>query len=183
MKGIVFTEFMEMVEQHHSPELLDQVIDEADLPNLGAYTSVGTYDHAELVRMVMALSRHVQVPVDQLIRAFGRHLFRRFFDIYPGFFQGVSDVLTFLNGIETIIHTEVRKLYPEAQLPSFDCQLTDTGIDMVYQSPRHFEELAHGLIEGAVAHFKTPYHIERQHLDANRVLFRLSANTAPKTPV
>jgi Haem-NO-binding len=175
VKGIVFTEFMEMVEQTFSAEVLDDVIDKADLPNSGAYTAVGTYDHAELVRMVLALSEHVNIPPARLIRDFGRHLFGRFFHIYPSFFQHVDDVLTFLNGIETIIHTEVRKLYPEAQLPSFDCQLTDTGIDMVYHSPRHFEELAHGLIEGAVAHFKVPYEIERMYLAEEKVLFRLTS--------
>ncbi len=177
MKGIVFTEFMEMVEHTFSAEVLDEVIDQAELPNSGAYTSVGTYDHEELVRMVVALSEQVQMPVEQLIRSFGRHLFGRFFQLYPAFFQHVSDVLSFLNGIETIIHSEVRKLYPEAQLPSFVCQLTDSGIDMVYHSPRHFEELAHGLIEGAVAHFKTPYLIERLPLSEDKFLFRLTSDS------
>ena len=47
MKGVVFTEFIEMVEDKFSADIADQIIEEADLPSGGVYTSVGTYDHAE----------------------------------------------------------------------------------------------------------------------------------------
>ena len=52
-----------------------------------------------------------------------------------------------------MIHTEVRKLYPDAQLPQFDCTRSDDGLKMLYSSPRHFGDLAEGLIKGAVAYF------------------------------
>lgn len=78
MKGVVFTEFMELVETRMGLEMLDRVITEADLPNDGAYTSVGTYDHAELVRLVQALSNASGMSVPQLIHLFGEHLFQRF---------------------------------------------------------------------------------------------------------
>jgi hypothetical protein len=49
MKGMVFTEFLEMVEAKFSADMVDDIISDSDLPNGGAYTSVGTYDHSELV--------------------------------------------------------------------------------------------------------------------------------------
>ena len=52
MKGIVFTEFLEMVEQRFSPEIADRLIDESDLPSGGIYTAVGTYEHTEIVTYV-----------------------------------------------------------------------------------------------------------------------------------
>ena len=45
MKGVIFTEFLEMVESHFSPEMADRIITAARLPSGGAYTAVGTYDH------------------------------------------------------------------------------------------------------------------------------------------
>jgi Haem-NO-binding len=171
MKGIVFTEFMEMVESRFSADLLDDVIAAADLPHGGAYTSVGTYDHAELVRMVVALSDKTQVPVPHLIKAFGAYLFGRFQALYPGFFQGVPDALTFLSGIENIIHAEVIKLYPDAQLPQFQCQRLGNGLEMLYLSPRHFEDLAHGLIEGAIAHWGGGLVVMREPLSSGAVRF------------
>ena len=38
MKGVVFTEFLEMVEDIFSPDIADQIVEEADLPSGGVYT-------------------------------------------------------------------------------------------------------------------------------------------------
>lgn len=165
MKGIVFTEFVDMVEARFSADMVDDIIDDAALPNGGAYTAVGTYDHAELVSMVVALSQRTGVAVPELVRAFGRHLFGRFYAGYPRFFEGVTGAVPFLAGIEDVIHAEVLKLYPDAQLPRFECTPTANGLVMVYRSPRHFHDLALGLIEGAVAHWGGGYAIERQPVD------------------
>ena len=54
MKGMVFTEFLEMVESTFSADMVDDIIDDSAPPSGGAYTSVGTYDHQELVGMVTA---------------------------------------------------------------------------------------------------------------------------------
>ena len=153
MKGMVFTEFLEMVEAKFSADMVDDIISDSDLPNGGAYTSVGTYDHSELVQMVVALSNRTNIPAPTLVQVFGEHLFGRFHVLYPKFFVGTTSALDFLEGIETVIHTEVRKLYPDAQLPQFDCTRSADGLQMLYSSPRHFGDLAEGLIKGAVAHF------------------------------
>lgn len=162
MKGMVFTEFMEMVESRFSADMLDDIIDDADLPHGGAYTSVGTYDHQEMVRLVVALSQRLGVPVPDLIRAFGNHLFQRFHVLYPHFFEGMSNVLDFLSTIEDVIHVEVLKLYPDAQLPRFECTRLGSSLEMIYHSPRHFDDLALGLIEGAIAHWGGAYTVSRE---------------------
>ena len=66
MKGIVFTEFMDMVED---------IIEKSLLPNDGAYTAVGTYNHEEIVRMIANLSQVVDIPVTTLLEVFGKYLF------------------------------------------------------------------------------------------------------------
>ncbi len=48
MKGIVFTNFFEMVEEKIGFELVDQLIEGTELATGGAYTTIGTYDHKEL---------------------------------------------------------------------------------------------------------------------------------------
>ena len=42
MKGIIFTEFMQMVEDRFSIEVAEEIIDAATLPSGGSYTSLGT---------------------------------------------------------------------------------------------------------------------------------------------
>ena len=44
LKGLVFREFLEMVDQTISPEVTEKIISSCDLPSNGVYTSVGTYD-------------------------------------------------------------------------------------------------------------------------------------------
>jgi len=43
MKGIVFAEFLDLVEDKFSIEMAERIIDECDLPSKGAYTTIGTY--------------------------------------------------------------------------------------------------------------------------------------------
>ena len=163
MKGVVFTEFLGLVEEHFSADMVDDIIDDAHLPHGGAYTAVGTYPHEEIVAMVVALSKRSGVPARDLVRLFGEHLFTRFVAAYPSFFADVHSAFDFLNGIEDIIHAEVLKLYPDAQLPRFEIESrTDDRMSLIYASPRHFEDLAEGLMRGCVAHFAEPISVTRE---------------------
>lgn len=166
MKGIVFTEFIEMVEQKFSPETADRLLDECELASGGAYTSVGTYDHREMVSMVVKLSEISDLPVPVLIKAFGYHLFERFVILYPSFFVGIPSAMEFLARIEDIIHAEVKKLYPDAELPRFDVERRDEGtLVLTYHSERHLGDLAEGLIESCIHHFGTPLRLVRENLN------------------
>lgn len=154
MKGMVFTELMDMVEANFGAEILEEMIEGAGLPHGGVYTAVGSYPHEEIVRLVVTLSQRVEVPVPDLVKAFGAYLFDRFSQMYGRFFVGVEHAFDFLAGVETYVHQEVRKLYPDAQLPSFDISRPDAStLIMVYRSKRGFSDLAEGLIVGAIQHF------------------------------
>ena len=165
MKGMVFTEFLEMVEARWSADLVDDLVESTPLASAGRYTAVGTYGHEELVALVRTLSARVDLPVPALVQAFGRHLFGRFVDGYPAFFVGVADAFDFLSRIEDVIHVEVLKLYPDATLPRFDITRRGDALEMIYRSSRHFEDLAHGLIEGCLDHFGERATIERTPID------------------
>lgn len=165
MKGIVFTEFLEMVESRMGLPMVDQIIDAVDLTNDGAYTSVGTYDHHELIKLTVALSKATDIPVPDLVRLFGEHLFQRFGISHPRFFTGVNSTFDFLKNIENYIHVEVRKLYPDAELPAFSYENTNPQeLVVIYRSPRQFGDLAEGLIRGCIAYFKEPIVLTRTDL-------------------
>lgn len=66
MKGIVFTEFIEMVENRFSADMMDDILDAANTASGGAYTAVGTYDHGEMVALVSALSAHTGLSLKHL---------------------------------------------------------------------------------------------------------------------
>jgi len=149
MKGVVFTEFLEMVEGRFSPDLVDEIIEECNLPSGGVYTAVGTYHHDEMIDLVARLAEKTETSAPELICGFGEYLFSRFHELHPQFFQDLDSSFAFLQRIEDYIHVEVRKLYPEAELPSFECEVPKPGcLRLTYRSRRPFAALAEGLIRG-----------------------------------
>ncbi len=174
MKGMVFTEFLEMVEAKFSADMVDDILDETHPASGGAYTAVGTYNHQELVAMVVALSKRSGIPAPELIKIFGKHLFIVFSKNYGIFFENIPDAFTFLHGIEEVIHAEVIKLYPDAELPKFECKRDGNVLYLTYHSHRHFADLAEGLILGSAAYFDEYFTIERDELDENTTLFTLT---------
>lgn len=154
MKGIIFTEFTEMVEQQFGLETLDHIIESNPLPSKGAYTSVGTYEHQEMVMMLISLSKHTGIEINALLRHFGSYLLHRFAFHYPQFFETKQHPFELLDSVENHIHVEVLKLYPDAQLPRFVCEpKSDSLLHMHYYSDKHLTWLAVGLIEGVLAHY------------------------------
>ncbi|MGB1009029.1 MAG: heme NO-binding domain-containing protein [Thiolinea sp.] len=160
MKGVVFTEFLEMVEDRFSEDMVDDIIDDSDLPSGGIYTAVGTYPHEEIVQLVVSLSQHSGIEVPDLIRTFGQHLFGRFSVLYPAFFPPDITAFDFLESVEDYIHIEVRKLYPDAALPTFETRReNDNTLIMIYNSAHPFATLAEGLLHGCMDHFKVKANI------------------------
>lgn len=172
MKGMVFTEFLEMVEERFSPAIADRIIEHSDLESGGAYTAVGTYDHSEMIQLVSHLSTETGIAVPDLLRTFGQQLFARFVGSYPQFFAGVQSTFDFLTNIEGYIHVEVRKLYPDADLPTFEYDTSEPGrLTMVYRSSRPFAALAEGLILGCIEHFGETIDVQREDLSAGQGMY------------
>lgn len=165
MKGLVFTEFLEMVEKKFSPQIVDQIIEESNLASSGAYTTLGNYDYREMLQLVSHLSKHTQIPAKELVQTFGRELFRSFVKNFSHFFTGLRDAFEFLRHVEDYIHIEVTKLYPKAELPTFKFeQKAPHHLELTYRSKRPFADLAHGLIEGCILHYQEEISVEREDL-------------------
>jgi hypothetical protein len=95
------------------PAMVDRIIAAAHGPS-GAYTPSAA-DHGEM----WAWSPRCQRPKPRPdLPRLGQHLFGRFV-CFP-FFSGVTSAFDFLAGLNGIIHVEVRKLYPDAELPHFE---------------------------------------------------------------
>ncbi|MBV8679434.1 MAG: heme NO-binding domain-containing protein [Aquitalea sp.] len=154
MKGVVFTEFLEMVEGLFSEDMVDDIIEDAGIASGGAYTAVGTYPFAELLALITALSQRSGLDTAQLVERFGHYLFGRFAVLYPHSIEGCSHAFAVLGNIEKYIHLEVKKLYPDAQLPEINVVSSDEQrLELLYSSPRCLAPLARGLIQGALDHF------------------------------
>jgi hypothetical protein len=174
MKGIVFTEFFEMVESIFSADMVDDIIDACDLETNGAYTSVGTYSHTELLQLVGALSKQSDIPVKDLVYKYGHHLFSRFHDMMPQFFEKPNNAFEFLESVHDYIHVEVKKLYPDAKLPSFTTSRPqEDKLIMIYESQCPFADFAHGLMVGCIDHYQENIDIIYKDKNTNETYSRI----------
>ena len=162
MKGLVFREFIDLVEAKFGDDIVDEIIEAADLPSGGAYTAVGTYPHREMVSLVVELSRAVELPVDTLLDVFGHYLATDVFaNKYASFFTEAGTTIEMLKKVEDHIHIEVMKLYPDAELPSFVFVASeDNRHEFRYESSRDMAPLADGLIKGTAAVFEETIEVE-----------------------
>ncbi|MCO4813946.1 MAG: heme NO-binding domain-containing protein [Flavobacteriales bacterium] len=174
MKGIVFTELIEMIENEFSFKIADDIIQRSNLKSKGVYSSIGTYDHKEIFILVKELSDATGISSVQLFRVYGEHLFGRFKSHYPSFFENVSDPLSFLELVDSYIHKEVLKLYPDAQLPSFvPDRIAINHLKMTYSSQRGMSDFAHGLILGCFKNFGKRSEIEMEKISESEVVFNI----------
>ena len=169
MKGIVFTELLEMAETKFGDEVIDRVIEKANLESGGAYTSVGSYPHSEIIELLRCFSAETGVSQEELLVEFGEYLFGVFTKVYSTFFENETSAFEFLSKIESKIHPEVHKLYPDAELPRFSIiEHSDAYLEMVYHSERQMGKFAEGLIRGSLGHFKEEANINSESFDDGR---------------
>lgn len=182
MKGIVFTEFIEHVESSFGLELADKLLEETPLESQGVYTSVGIYNYKELITLVTALSKHVNMEANTLVHSFGHYLFGRFFTLYPRMFDGIDNAFDFLAQVEDYIHVEVKKLYSNPELPTFEYEHPSKNkMVMIYKSKRPFADLAEGLITACIEHFQENISLAREdvpHPELNCTHFILTLENA-----
>lgn len=180
MKGVIFTSFLEMVEDKFGLELTERIVESADLASNGAYTAVGTYSHEEILELVTKLSEESQVALADLVEAFGKHLFGQLAAAYPNALAEVNGPLDLMETIENTIHVEVKKLYPDAELPTIDAKrVSPNELDLTYRSSRPFAILAGGLIMGCLEHFEKQAKIETEDLAdgaGTAMKFRIALN-------
>lgn len=173
MKGIVFTEFLEMVEKDFGYEIVDQILNDSQLESGGAYTSVGTYNHAEMIQLLLNLSKVSSQNVSTLLESFGNYIFVTFRKGYPAFFDTCTHGFDFLESIDNHIHVEVKKLYPDAMLPRFESEKEGDEMRLRYFSDRRMSDFALGLIKATMHHYGHGFSVEKteSNTDGSEVLF------------
>ncbi|MDP5106475.1 MAG: heme NO-binding domain-containing protein [Polaribacter sp.] len=179
MKGIVFTEFLDLVEEKFGIEMVDDIISNSTLASEGVYTSIGTYSFSEMLQLVSHLSSKSKISIDDLLLIYGEHFFSVIERSYPGLLATYNDPIEMLSSIENHIHVEVRKIYPDAELPTFIVQeKKENSLIMIYKSNRAMHHFGLGLMNKTFQHFKSTAEIilEKIKEDGTEVRFIINKN-------
>lgn len=177
MKGIVFTGFLEMVEGKFGLETVDKIIEKSKLKSNGVYTSIGTYDFAEMSSLITNLSTETDIDTPTLIHTYGLYFFDTLAKGHPDIFDYYKTAFSLLAGIEKHIHVHVRKIYPEAELPYFIVhEESDDKLILEYHSERAMYQFALGLMERTLEHYNEIATIDKEllNVDGTKVLFTLT---------
>jgi hypothetical protein len=179
MKGIIFTEFLDLVEDKFGLEMVDKIINSSNLESGGIYTSVGTYKFSEMLQLLQHLSANTDISIDDLLLVYAEHFFGIIETSYPGLLATYSDPIEMLSSIENHIHVEVRKIYPDAELPTFEVlEKTDDNLVMIYKSSRAMHHFGLGLMNKTFEHFnsKASIVLEKLKEDGTEVKFVINKN-------
>lgn len=179
MKGIVFTEFLELVEDKFGLEMVDEIITKSDLESNGIYTSVGTYSFSEMLQLLQHLSANTGIDIDTLLLVYAEHFFSVIENSYPGLLATYKDPIEMISSIENHIHVEVRKIYPDAELPVFIVEgKTENSLTMIYKSSRAMHHFGLGLMNKTFEHFNTKATITLEKIkeDGTEVRFVINKN-------
>ncbi|ODN41936.1 heme NO-binding domain-containing protein [Piscirickettsia litoralis] len=155
MKGAVFQAFAKFVEENFGDEFWEEVIEGVDPESDAIYVATKSYDDEELFKLVGFVCEKKELDILDAVESFGQYLFPILADKYSAFLKKGMSLKEFILSIDNVIHVEVRKLYPDAHLPTISyIENDDSNIAMNYSSPRKLCRLAIGLMRGAADYFK-----------------------------
>lgn len=164
MKGIVYQVFNQYVEDKLSDEAWEDALENTQLESKGIYTAVGTYKSKELFNLINYLCNKYDIEPNAAVYDFGKYLFPVLSKKYPIFVENQTNLKDFIKTIDDVIHVEVKKLYPEAELPKMKYEEpNEKSLILYYKSPRKLCSLALGLIDGAAEYFNTA--VTAKHLE------------------
>ncbi len=176
MKGIVFTEFLSLVEDKFGLETVDEIIQKSELPSKGIYTSIGTYDFSEMLSLLVHLSEKTSLSIDDLLYTYAEHFFGVLVNTYGELLSRYKDPIEMLASIENHIHVEVRKIYPDAELPTFTVlEKTTDKLVLEYMSSRAMYSFGLGLMHKTFEHFnqKAEITLDKIKSDGSKVNYTI----------
>ena len=160
MKGVVFNLLEDLVRREFGDMEWSRVLQDAEVDH--TFASEGTYPDAVLRRLIAEVGKRAQKSPGEALQWFGRHSMPLLHSMYPGFFASQTSARSFILTLNDIIHPEVRRLFPDADVPWFDFDNSSPNELIVgYQSPRKLCLLAHGFIEGAADHYGETVDVEQ----------------------
>jgi hypothetical protein len=174
VKGAIFKLFEEFIVAGYGADAFEDLLDSTDLETKEPFVGPGNYPPGDLLALVgTAVATH-ETTVEELLRAFGRHAFPSLARSVPTLLKGLDTPHAFLCNLESVIHTEVRKLDPDANPARFT--VTDLGPDEMllhYASPFGLFPLVEGLLAGVGDWYEVPLDYELIETDQTNGTFRV----------
>ncbi|MEZ4236499.1 MAG: heme NO-binding domain-containing protein [Myxococcota bacterium] len=177
MYGLVNQAMQDLVVARHGQETWDRIRAAANVPH-ERFAAMTAYDDAVTYRLVGVASEVLDVPVPELLHAFGRYWVQ--YTASAGYGRLLTmagdDLPTFLSQLDAL-HARVGLTCPELRPPGFRVDRDGDDLVLHYWSDRPgLAPMVVGLIEGLGERFGTPVAatLERSRADgADHDVFRI----------
>ena len=164
MQGIIFNALGEFVEEAAGLEAWNDVIEKSKVASGGAYTSGATYPDEEIVALATTICDKLSIELSESLRAFGKFLFKFLVERGPIQLKTYTNAQTLLYELESVVHSEVKRVQPDAYTPFFEYTPSDDNRGLLtYRSERKLCVVAEGLIAGAAEYYGQ--HVEISHTE------------------
>lgn len=183
MKGTVFTLFEDFVVDSFGADVYEEILQSTRLITKEPFVGPLTYPAEDLLALVTTTVTRVGVPVDQAMAAFGRYAFPVLAATIPSLMAELPDARSFLLRLESLVHTEVRKLDPVASPPRLTVTAHDaTTVDLRYESPYGLFALVEGFLDGVGVWYGTPLAHQRLDVAGTNATFRVHVGSTSPVP-
>lgn len=156
MKGMIFNIFEDFICENWSVELYEEIFSRCPLKTKEPFVGPKTYPDVDFIAILKKTCEILEVDVEEGLRAFGKFAFIKLQQKYPYLINDEAGARNFLLTLDSVIHAEIKKIYPEAELPGFSYQdLSESQLIMIYKSKKQLCSLVEGLLEGVADYFDT----------------------------
>lgn len=163
MKGLLFTELLEMVEENFGYRTASAILLNAPLSSKGIYTATKNYHRYEMSVLFERLQKHTQLSFEHLTQVFGRHLCKRLLIAYPqqrGYVNRLFAAIT-----------------RRADMPLFSFACADSKtLTILYNPACKTNCITEGIIHGYLDHLRQLSRLQESVLPDGRKQFVLSLN-------
>ncbi len=180
MKGIFFTEFLEMVEKDFGLDITEKIISELGVGNSGVYEPEIGYPCTQFVELCKLLAFEIGSYLSDVVKNFGEYLFSRLIILFRPRFAGNSNVFEFLDQVDDFIHHKMQDRFPALEIPKFRAiKINESTFQISYQTEKILVDLAIGLLMGCQRFFNEELTLSTEYISerSKLVCFTLSKST------
>jgi tRNA A-37 threonylcarbamoyl transferase component Bud32 len=160
MHGLIFIQLQRFAQKKGSVTSWEALLREAQLP-IKSYSPARAYPDEEMLDLVGAASRLLNVPAGDVLEAFGEFIAAELIRLYGKLIKPEWKTLDLIENTEPLIHTAVRVGNPGAEPPVLNCVRSSRDeLQMVYSSGRQMCRLAKGILKGVARHYGDTIHID-----------------------
>lgn len=171
MKGYIFTEFLEMVEEQFGLIMMDKIIMATQLESEGVYTSVGSYNQKELFQLINNLSNELNEETKTIMKITGERLYNTYINSFNKRLLSLEFQFSFIERLENYLRDETRKIFNNKEIFNTELVPSENALIITFEcNESEVVSLIEGIINGCISASGESVHVKSENVIFNNNL-------------